>query len=342
MKEPLIHVGFAVNNLYAKYLAVTIASILSHLPQEREILFHIITADLSDENKRRLNELQRLHPFTVEYISARMEKALQIPGNRNRHVSAETNFRLEIASLKPELDKILFLDADLVANTDISPLWDTDLTGYCAACAPDAPNYTGNNEVFRKKAGLKDYYNTGVCLMNLAECRRSGYEARMQQALQAQADILRYPDQDLLNIGFADNILPLTHSWNVYVQALDEFYPADISSGLQNNAFIIHWAGPFKPWKNPSIRYADIFWKYCLQTPFFADVIFEQIARRSTLEVLQKYAAFPRIKTRYYFFKIASKITLGATRRRCRSRADILHEEVRSIRRLLKGGQSCS
>ena len=299
MSNKTIHIGFALNNNYVKYLAATMASILSNLPVERNIFFHIITGDINTENKRRLNTLQSIHPFEIEYIPALTEKALLIPRNHNTHVSAETNFRLEITSLKPELDKILFLDADLIVNTDISVLWDMDITDYCAACVPDAPNYKGSNENFRVQAALKEYYNTGVCLMNLKQCRQNDITRRMEEAVRSHADILRYPDQDLLNIGFKDNVLSLPHFWNIMVVAIDWFYPPEI------------------------IRH-------------FADVLFENLQQPPSLSIslFQEYLSFRKTLWHYYTYKLLSKITWGKKRTHYKQQRDKWHEKVRRVRLL--------
>lgn len=344
MSNSLIHIGFAINNTYAKYMATTMASILDHLAKERSIYFHVITSDLSSENKRRIENLQHIHPFSIEYIPANIQQAKLIPPNKNHHVSAETNFRLEIASLKPELDKILFLDVDLVCNTDISQYWDLDISEYCAACVPDAPNYKNSNQEFQQKTGLKEYYNTGVCLMNLDKCRKNNIEDRIKQAIQQYGPFLRFPDQDLLNIAFQDHVLPLPHSWNVMVLAIDWFYPANIIKEVQQNPLILHWAGTEKPWQKPHIRYADLFWKYNLATPFFADTIFANTAgvcslRKSSLQnayvsasLLKTCMSFPKIRREYYIYKILSKITWGKSRSLCKQKRDFLHEKIRTVR----------
>lgn len=339
MSNKTIHIGFALNNNYVKYLAATMASILSNLPAERNIFFHIITGDINTENKRRLNTLQSIHPFEIEYIPALTEKARLIPRNHNAHVSAETNFRLEITSLKPELDKILFLDADLIVNTDISVLWDMDITDYCAACVPDAPNYKGYNESFRLQADLKEYYNTGVCLMNLKQCRQNDITRRMEAALRSHADILRYPDQDLLNIGFNDCVLSLPPFWNIQVTAFgDWFYPPEIIQQISENPFIFHYAGPHKPWASPHARYADLFWEYSQKTPFFADVLFENIRPVAPLPIplFKEYLLFRRTLLQYYTYKVIQKITWGNTSRCYKQKGDKLHEQVRKIRTFLK------
>lgn len=338
MSNKTIHIGFALNNNYVKYLAAIMASILSNLPAERNIFFHIITGDINAESKRRLNTLQSIHPFEIEYIPALTEKARLIPRNHNAHVSAETNFRLEITSLKPELDKILFLDADLIVNTDISVLWDMDITDYCAACVPDAPNYKGYNESFRLQADLKEYYNTGVCLMNLKQCRQNDITRRMEAALRSHADILRYPDQDLLNIGFKDNVLSLPHFWNIMVMAIDWFYPPEIIRQTVSKPLILHWAGSQKPWKEPHARYADLFWKYSQKTPFFADVLFENLQQPPSLSIslFQEYLSFRKTLWRYYTYKLLSKITWGKKRTHYKQQRDKWHEKVRRVRNTLK------
>lgn len=60
------------------------------------------------------------------------ELKLNIP-----HVSRHTYYRYAIAELFPQLDKALYLDADLVVRGSLAELWNTNLGGFLCAGVRD-------------------------------------------------------------------------------------------------------------------------------------------------------------------------------------------------------------
>ena len=162
-----MNISFTVNEAYVKYLTVAMRSILDNAEDGEEFRFYVINSGIGEDSKRKLESLKSIRDFYIEYISLSAGDIPPIPENSNAHVSQETNFRLRISSLKPELDKILCLDCDLVAVSSLWNLYNTNIDGYYAACAVDAPSYGGCNDGFMSAVGLKQYYNTGVCLFNM-------------------------------------------------------------------------------------------------------------------------------------------------------------------------------
>lgn len=73
------------------------------------------------------------------------------------------------------LDKILYLDYDVVARSDIRELYETDLTGVEAAGVLDI--YGKNFYHYRGLLNF-DYMNSGVMLFNVPECLRTGMFVR--------------------------------------------------------------------------------------------------------------------------------------------------------------------
>lgn len=333
MSHSPIHIGFVCNENYAKYLAVAITSIICNLPKQKDVRFHVISSDVTEESKRRLRALRRIRDFELEFLAP--ADGADFPENENAHVTRETNFRLQIPSLKPELKKILFLDIDLAATSDISPLWEMDLRGNCLACAPDAPNYKHHNDDFMQKTNLNNYFNTGVCLMDLEACRRHGLEERIKNALVQYGEELRFPDQDLLNIGAAGKILQIPDEWNLFVYALDFFYPQAQAARLRKKHFILHWAGAQKPWQTPSIEFADVFWDYARQTPFLADIIFANALHSpsaSDKQAAKGLSYFSKL-LKYCRLKCAATVTRGKRKTHYLKKKESLHEEIRALRK---------
>lgn len=108
------------------------------------------------------------------------------------------------ADTVPELpDKILYLDNDVLCRKDFSVFYHQDMTGYDLAGSLD---YYGS-WFFRKKPFQRDYLNSGVLLLNLAQIRRTGLFARCRQRCRNKKMFM--PDQSAVNkLCSAKIILP--------------------------------------------------------------------------------------------------------------------------------------
>lgn len=98
------------------------------------------------------------------------------------------------ADLCPELpDRILYLDNDVLCGGDPSALWSMDLEGFELAGVLDRYG----SWFFRRRVFCRDYLNSGVLLLNLAEIRKTGLFARCRKRCAEKEMLL--PDQSALN-----------------------------------------------------------------------------------------------------------------------------------------------
>ena len=119
-------------------------------------------------------------------VTAIYEEQLRENPNENCYCSPYTLIRL-LADLTDAPDKILYLDADIMANKDISALYDIKITEYCYAAARD---YYGKFLVNPR------YINAGVLLLNLKKIRKTGLFERARNLLRTKK--LPFADQSAL------------------------------------------------------------------------------------------------------------------------------------------------
>lgn len=93
-----------------------------------------------------------------------------------------------------KLERILYLDYDVVARGDITELYNTDLTGVEAAGVLDI---YGRRWYHYRGLFRQDYMNSGVMLFNLKECARTGMFETAAKICAEKWMLL--PDQSALN-----------------------------------------------------------------------------------------------------------------------------------------------
>ncbi|MEI0700187.1 glycosyltransferase family 8 protein [Brachyspira intermedia] len=269
-----MNIFLTIDNNYAKYLAVTMASILYNLEKNKTINFFILDGGISEYNKIKINNLKKIKDFNIEYITVDKSKFEKIVSSSQAHISSETNYRFIISSLKQNLDKCLFLDADLIIDRDITELYNTDIDDYYMAAVPDqAPLDTFS---WTHKLNLPEnyrYVNTGVILVNLKKWREDNIEAKLFENVFNYSDVLMFPDQDTLNITLNSKVKYLSHIYNA--MPVQNYVLKEEQKEAFNNPVIIHWAGFMKPWRFIEANCSHYFWKYARMTDFYEDIIYQ-------------------------------------------------------------------
>lgn len=236
-----IQIGFGLHDKtgnYSMWVGVVMQSVLEHTCAP--ICFHILHDDtLSDSNRDKLIQVATQNGDRIQfhYLGDAFEESLK--ENMGRFTIG-TMFRVMLPELLPDVDKIIYLDADLLVNRDIKEMWDIDIQDYCLAAVPDSPTVNGAvrpTPVIKEKVLASQYFNAGVLCMNLKRIRANGsMSEKVLNYLEGNPDDFLL-DQDALNVTYKDETLLLDGQWNVFAASL-QYYPEK----LMENA-IYHYAG---------------------------------------------------------------------------------------------------
>ncbi len=197
----MIHVLYAGNLGVFDGVLTSALSAVMRMEVPRPITVHIFTMDI-----RRLGEmyvpLTRAHAQTIEAamrkyspeshvilhdVTELYEEHLKYNANEGCYCSPYTLLRL-LADLVPEMPKkLLYLDADVLFNKDISLLWDIDVSGYEYAAARDH---------YGKFLVNPNYINAGVILFNMSVCRATGLFSEARELIRRKK--LTFADQSAI------------------------------------------------------------------------------------------------------------------------------------------------
>lgn len=184
-------------------------------------------------------------------------------------VTGAVYLRLTLGEVLADVPRALYLDVDTLVLGDLRPLLQYDLDGALFGAVRDAQNpVVGAGIALPGWAGLdgvqngRDYFNSGVLLLDLDGCRRAGLFDAARDFLTKHPDEVRLWDQDALNVAAADRWRRLDRCWNTfalsplaaspnYVHADAEPYePLAALLAAEPAARILHFAGAAKPWRS--------------------------------------------------------------------------------------------
>ena len=220
-EQDVIHIGFGLHDKdghYSVWVGTVMQSILEHT--DSKICFHILHDEtVSEENKRKLKQvaLQKGDSIQFHFIDTSIFDDVK---ERLHRFTVGTMFRLMLPEMLPNLNKIIYLDADLFVNRDIKELWDVDIREYCLAGVidegVDIHNYP---RILNKYPKIKkeSYFNAGVLYINLKKLREFGNLKKLVVDFLVENPEAGLPDQDALNVIFHNKVLYLDGSWNRFV-----------------------------------------------------------------------------------------------------------------------------
>ena len=156
--------------------------------------------------------------------------------------------------LPKNLDRILYLDADILCINDLTRLYNLDLSHYMYASAihTNLTNVTDTiNKIRLQNFDADGYYNSGVMLMNLPKLREKVHAADIFEYLRTHLVLL--PDQDVLNALYGDQILSVPDQlYNFDCRNLPIYHTISMGEWtldwVMKHTVLLHYCGREKPW----------------------------------------------------------------------------------------------
>lgn len=146
-----------------------------------------------------------------------------------------------------EIQRVLYLDCDILCVGSLEPLVSTDLQGETLGAVPDAftPRLSSGGgipgHVITKDT---DYFNSGVLLIDVERWHERETEQRCLDYLESVRGAQRFYDQDALNVACEGQWHPLSDGFNTMIT---DPFEDDLASALLP-ARLLHFVGPHKPW----------------------------------------------------------------------------------------------
>jgi lipopolysaccharide biosynthesis glycosyltransferase len=279
-------IAIASDDKFVIHLCTLIVSILENRrDSSRPFRFVILENNISTTNKKQCRAIIDSYDNTnIDFYSVN-EHVAKYDSVCHMHFTPDTFSRLYLSDLLPTTDKIIYLDADTCVLTDISKLFDLDITPFYAGVVYDyimnafsnrgvrSPHKFGSMPAKRYihhylKLSMTPfrYFQAGVLLLNLKKIKDDGIFENTRHILSKNR--YWFVDQDALNITLKDKIIFLDPKWNVVnveddiVRHLLEPQKRQLLSS-QNDPYIVHYAGEnAKPWINPKSKMSEYYFKY--------------------------------------------------------------------------------
>ena len=260
-----ITIVVASDDNYLVLLAALINSIELNLKEGHSIDLWVIEDNVSNTNKKKLQNsintaITQLHWQSMNEV---IPKGIELPLDRSSY-PLNIYMRLFIPYFIPkEVEKVLYLDVDMIVQKDISTLYETDLGDALVGAVLDPRIITFDNSwggVLNYEAlGLDAktrYFNTGLLLIPTKKWLEENIPVRIIKCIDENKKFANYPDQYGMNVVLAHQWLELDPLWNHFC-TIDHPDP-----------YLIHFVQRkpiFKSYNN-NIEYQKLFYEYLSHT----------------------------------------------------------------------------
>lgn len=178
-------------------------------------------------------------------------------------------YRLAAPLLLPrELDRILYLDVDVVVINSLRPFYEVDFESSCfVGCTHTREFLTKLNQARLQSDKAVAYINTGVLLMNLNVLRQVIRLEEISAYVREHEKALILPDQDILTALYGDKIkLADSLRYNLSDRVLNFYngsHPKEKRdvNWVRRNTAIIHYCGRNKPWNESYTGTLGVFYR---------------------------------------------------------------------------------
>lgn len=258
-----INLLVTLNSGYLHQLNVMLHSVVRSNPGE-QFQVYVLHSSLTDEE---LDKTRAVLGAGNDLISVPVhDTGLESAPTTDRY-PVEMYYRIFAAKYLPqELERILYLDPDIIVKGSLRELYEMPMERYLFAAASHVHKLmTQINALRLDMEENEPYINSGLLLMNLKRLREIQREDAVFDYIEKHKNRLILPDQDVISGLYGGEIQPL----NPYVYNMTErifaLHPESDAwldlPWVEKNTVILHYCGRNKPWKTGYIGVLDSYYK---------------------------------------------------------------------------------
>ncbi len=297
-----VHIALATDTAYCPWAAVAVSS--CQAATGAGVHVHVLhEGDLSDVTQDRFAAMVRGHNGEISFHAVASRRLAGVPSKGPALGGRVSWLRILLPEMLPDLNRILYLDADTLTMDSLEALWEMPLgdAGIAAVANVVEPDRRGH-VIGLGIADPRHYFNAGVLVMDLALMRREDSFSEILRVVADRGDELTWFDQDALNLVFAGRWRRLEPRWNAqnslwfWGRWAREVFGESAVRGAVSNPGILHFEGPaiVKPWhylcQHP---YRDAYRATLAKTPWSDAPLLERTAATRMIHRLPRSMQLP-------------------------------------------------
>jgi len=252
-------VVFVADDHFAMPLAAAMSSVIANLGAGLRVQIFIVNGGVSLTNRGKVMQSGRGKRVSLQWLEPSGAQRDLLRSFPCGYLGRAPYHKLLIPDLVgPDHARVIYLDCDVIVETDIADLWRAELGNNFVLAAQDLINpFVSSPFGLRnwREIGRKEddkLFNSGVLVMDAARWRQANVIQGMTRYLHDYYRDIQLCDQDAMNAVFQGGWGQLDSRWNVlpYMNRAREFTSLSRKDheDLLSRAYLLHYCGQDKPW----------------------------------------------------------------------------------------------
>ena len=283
-----VGIAYGLNNQYTYPTLVSMTSILENSSSHTYYIFYILVDEktFKNNNKQMLISLEKKYDRCEVNIIEISDENLKNANTKRYPLAAY--YRLILAEIIPDLNRIIYLDGDTLIYDDLSEMYNLEMENNIIL------GFVDNSYKKAEEFGIQTYKYivSGVLLINLKEIRKENITQKFFEFMDKYQDKLTQEDQTVINIvlhGRIGLLPPKFGMWNFHTKdsLLNHNNYGNQNLGIKaydekeiikawNTPSIIHYVRA-KPWrirtKITHIKFHEDWWEYAKMTNYYKNIV---------------------------------------------------------------------
>ena len=273
-------------NTDEKYFQHCSAMLCSLLENNKDLIFniHLLTSGLKPSLVENLDEMVSRYGSSLTIHNMNESKLEGVKIRTQRPLTKAAYYRILLPDvINIGIDKILYLDCDIIVLGSVKELYNLELDNYALAACEDVSPY---NSLHRNQLQLSmsdKAFCSGIMMINLKYWREHQAVTKLLEYSKREREVIFLHDQDSLNYVFKNQWFKLPYKWNVTPLSIVPLDSDQRTFDLIEYVLdrrIIHYSSSLKPWFDVWFPERKYYRKYLvgsqLKNPVFIHVPIHQ------------------------------------------------------------------
>ena len=279
-----VHIAINIDNKYFYPCLVFLTSLLDNRNDSTFYKIHILKGNsIYYIHQEKISELvKNFGKRHVKIFYYDMENDFK-GATHGYYISIADYYRIALPSLLPTVDKIIYIDTDVINFKDLTEMYSLEFTDdiYFRGTLDNI----GLLDELKHIKNLTRYMNAGILMMNLKSMRKYGIEGKIRKYVHSH--FLNHHDQTAINAVCHDNfgILSVKYGTFAFNSFKDLVKFNDAQSEINRysleelkQAFydptLLHFVGYVKPWhKGYTNKNQKYWWYYAKKSGFYTEIL---------------------------------------------------------------------
>ena len=274
-----MNICFVVNRAYIGQLKVAIYSLAKY---NKETNIIVLTHDLTNIDKEDLIRFTKEYGQAIRFVNMDDSLFEGLP-RMGYDASYTAYFKLMIPYVLNYLDKVLYLDCDLLVEKSLNDLYNKQNNHFLSACLDEKINKKRISHIEMITGEKSNYFNSGVILFDFSHSVEIVSQEVLFDYIKSNKEKFKFHDQDILNhfyIKYCDHLEEKYNYVTTYKSVVDVFKHIG-----GKDAVVIHYAN-WKPWNS---NYIGKYYKKYYKT-------YKTLKKKENLNFLKRRNIFSQLK----------------------------------------------